>query len=355
MLPLLACTGAPAATPAPFHLVEAGKVEHPTAIVEPAAGPGGLHVAEQEGRIWRIRDGERTELLDISERLVAGGEKGLLGLAFSPAYPGDPRVFVNYTYREGPRLRTRIASFRVDPDGARIDPESEVEVLSFEQPYTNHNSGSLAFGPDGFLYAGVGDGGSGGDPERHAQNLGDWLGSILRIDVSKPPYAVPPDNPFVGRPGAKPEIWAYGVRNPWGMHFDGDTLWFADVGQDRWEEINRGVRGADYGWNILEGTRCYAARTCDADGRVPPVAEYGHDLGQSVTGGLVYRGPSIPALDGRYVFADFASRRLWTLPPEGGPATLLTAIEASPSTFGRDRAGNLYIGGYGGTIWRVAP
>jgi glucose/arabinose dehydrogenase len=238
-------------------------------------------------------------------------------------------------------------------DGASADPASEVEILSFDQPYSNHNSGPLAFGPDGMLYIAVGDGGSGGDPQGHGQDRSDWLGSILRVDVTTAPYTVPADNPFVGTAGVLPEIWAYGVRNPWGMHFDGATLWFADVGQDTWEEINQGVRGGNYGWNVREGKHCYASATCSDAGFVAPLAEYGHDLGASVTGGTVYRGPKIPELDGRYVFADFASGRLWTL--QGAEMKLVGALDANPSTFGTDREGRLYIGDYRGALRRFDP
>ncbi len=353
LLLLAACASAGPAVPLSFSPV--ADIEHPTAIVEPPRGSGGLYVVEQEGRIWRVdpdAPGKPALVLDVSDRIVSGGEMGLLGLAFAPRYPDDPRFFVNYTY-EGDTLRTRIASFRVSADGATADPASEAEVLSFAQPYSNHNSGALAVGPDGMLYIGVGDGGSGGDPQNHAQDRSDWLGSILRVDVNSPPYAVPNDNPFVGQEGVLPEIWAYGVRNPWGMHFDGDTLWFADVGQDEWEEVNRGVAGGNYGWRVMEGTHCYDARTCDASGFVAPVAEYGHDLGASVTGGVVYRGPSIPAIDGKYLYADFASGRFWVVPAQGGEATLLGDTDLLPSSFGVDRQGRLYVGDYRGKIWRV--
>lgn len=358
LLPLACRAESPAA---PFELVPVASIGEPTAIVAPPAGPDGLYVTEQAGRIWRFdpdRADPPTLVADLRDRVVSGGEMGLLGLAFAPDYPADPRVFVNYTYEADDQLRTRIAAYRVAPDGAAIDPRSEVEILSFEQPYQNHNSGALAVGPDGMLYIGVGDGGSGGDPQGHAQDLGDWLGSILRIDVrpttaNGAPYTVPPDNAFVARPGARPEIWAYGVRNPWGMHFDGASLWFADVGQNKWEEVNRGVPGGNYGWNALEGTHCYKKATCEQGGFILPIAEYGHDLGQSVTGGVVYRGPSVPAIDGEYVYADFASGRFWTVPPQGGAAVLVGDTDTNPSTFGVDRKGRLYVGDYQGRILRV--
>ncbi len=255
MLLLSACVAASPPSPElPFRLTLVAEVEGPTALVTPTAGPDGLYVAEQAGRVWRPVDGSApTLVLDVRSRVRSGGELGLLGLAFAAGYPQDPRVFVNYTY-ESPKLRTRVASYVMNAEGTRLDPGSEVEVLSFAQPYPNHNGGALAIGPAGLLYIAIGDGGSGGDPHGHAQDLSDWLGSILRIDVRTVPYSVPLDNPFVvtgegvGAPDtrdARPEIWAYGVRNPWGMHFDRDTLWFADVGQDRWEEVNRGVKGGN--------------------------------------------------------------------------------------------------------------
>ncbi|MDP2305259.1 MAG: PQQ-dependent sugar dehydrogenase [Pseudomonadota bacterium] len=365
---LLACGAAtPAAAALPFSLTAVASIDAPTAIVTPPSGPDGLYVVEQVGRIWRFDPDQPDKpslVVDLRDRVTSGGERGLLGLAFAPGYPTDPRAFVNYTYEADGQLRTRIAAYGVSADGATFDPKSEAEILAFDQPYSNHNSGSLAVGPDGMLYIGVGDGGGRGDPKGNGQDLGGWLGSILRIDVTQPPYTVPPDNPFVAtevasKPGALPEIWAYGVRNPWGMHFDrrsdGATLWFADVGQDAWEEVNRGVAGGNYGWNVMEGTHCYEARTCEKAGFVPPVAEYGHDVGHSVTGGVVYRGPSVPALDGRYVYADFVTGRFWAVPTEGGAPNLLGDTELNPSTFGVDRKGRLYVGDYRGTIWRVGP
>ena len=338
-------------------LTPVADIAQPTAIVAPARGPGGLYVVEQEGRIWRLdpeTSAAPTLFLDIRKRVRSGGELGLLGLAFAPRYPDDPRILVNYTSDDG-GLHTRIAAFQVAADGATANAASESTVLRFDQPYANHNSGSLAVGPDGMLYIGVGDGGSGGDPGNHGQDRSDWLGSILRVDVATAPYTVPPDNPFVNTPGAAPEIWAYGVRNPWGMHFDGATLWFADVGQNKWEEVNRGVAGGNYGWKVMEGNHCYKASSCNSTAMLAPVAEYSHAEGQSVTGGVVYRGPSVPAIDGRYVYADFASGVFWAVATEGGAPVRLADTELMPSTFGVDRGGRLYVGDYRGQIWRVGP
>jgi glucose/arabinose dehydrogenase len=350
---LPACTGE-AATPLPFRLERVADIAAPTAIVEPASGPRGLWVTEQAGRVWRVEGGKATTVLDLSAKVDAGGEKGLLGLAIHPKWPEDPRIFVNYTYEADGQLRTRIASYRA-PAGQPVDPASEVEVLSFDQPWANHNSGSLAFGPDGMLYIGVGDGGSGGDPRGTGQRPDDWLGSVLRVDVARAPYTVPPDNPWVGREGYKPELWAIGLRNPWGMHFDGDVLWLADVGQDDWEEIDRVEKGGNYGWNVIEGTHCFRTKTCDTRGMIAPLAEYGHDVGASVTGGNVYRGPSIPALDGKYVYGDFATGRLWTLDPATHDVALIADTKLSPSCFGRDRENAMYVGDYRGTVWKIVP
>ena len=350
----IACQAAPVADPpAPFRLTASGKVPSPTAIAATPGDADALYVVEQEGRVWRLENGRQVVVLDITARVKSGGETGLLGLAFAPTGPADPRLFVNYTAGEG-GLHTVIASFTVDPARHRGDPASEVQILTYAQPYPNHNSGPVLFGPDGYLYITTGDGGSGGDPHGNGQNLGVLLGKILRVDVGGVPYRVPPDNPLVGRSGALPEIWAYGVRNPWGARFDGSTLWFADVGQNAWEEVNVGVKGANYGWNRMEGTHCYPSNGCDQSGITLPVAEYGHDVGQSVTGGAVYRGPSIPALDGRYVYADFVSGVLFTVRP-GEAATRVTKLMMNPSSFGVDNQGRLYVGDYAGVIWRVDP
>lgn len=363
-LPLPTADAAPAG--APFRLERVGDGEV-TAIAATPAGPERLLYTEAKGTLREV--GQPQPVGDLSGRLVSGGEMGLLGLAIHPEYPDDTRVFVNYTFKDGKQLKTRISSFRLAPGpGGALDPASEVPLLTFDQPWQNHNAGALAFGPDGTLYIAVGDGGSGGDPKKTGQDRSDLLGSILRIDptpdpATGAPYRVPPDNPFVNQPGVRPEIWLYGVRNPWGMHFDGADLWFADVGQDQWEEINRGVRGGNYGWNRLEATRCFNAATCDREGVIMPVAEYSHAEGRSVTGGLVYRGPSIPALDKRYVYADFAAGRFWTLDPAaaplGGPGAIapvsLGTFQMNPSAFGQDRQGRLYVADFGRGLFRVMP
>lgn len=352
-------------TDAPFSVSEVARVSFPTALAEPPAGPAGLWVAEQTGTIQRLNAAGPALVLDIHLQVASGGETGLLGMAFHPAWPSDPRVFLNYTAdgkdvvtakKRG--LHSVVSSFRSADGGQTLDPASESVVLTYDQPYSNHNSGSMQFGPDGMLYIAIGDGGSGGDPKGHGQDLGTWLGSILRVDVATLPYAVPADNPFAGgeaNASIRPEIWAYGVRNPWGMHFDGDVLWFADVGQDAYEEVNRGVRGGNYGWNLKEAGHCYARTTCPGE-FVEPVAEYGRALGSSVTGGVVFRDPAVPKLVGKYIFADFATGHFFAVPAGGGPLEKLVKSKVHPSTFGRDRAGRVYVSDYlSGAVLLIGP
>lgn len=356
LLQVLGCSSSAGGAPRslPFALVEVGRVVEPTALATTPGGAEALWAAEQAGRIVRVEVGGAVPVLDVRERVRSGGEAGLLGMAFAPTWPADPRVFVNYTFKSATGLNTRIASFTSTDGGATLAPGTEKSLLEFAQPWSNHNSGPLQFGPDGMLYVAIGDGGSGGDPHQTGQDRGDLLGSILRIDVTGASfYTIPPDNPFADQPGVRPEIWAYGLRNPWGMHFDGPTLWWADVGQHQREEIDRGVAGGNYGWNRKEGTRCYERTTCPG-AFVEPVAEYGHDDGASVTGGLVYRGPSIPAIDGKYVFADFATGRFFAVPAAGGSLERLGDSGTNPSTFGRGRDGTLYVGDYRGGVYRIS-
>ncbi len=331
---------------------------------EPGSAPG-MFLAEQDGRILVLHpDADAAaELLDISDQVSRrGNEEGLLSVALDPRFDESGRLWVYYSASGVPRM-SRLARFTVDPaDPLRVVPDSELVIIEVEQPYSNHNGGAIRFGPDGMLYLGYGDGGSGGDPRGHGQNLATLLGSVIRIDVRDAsraaPYAVPPDNPFVGVEGARTEIWAYGLRNPWRMAFDPETgaLWAGDVGQGEIEEIDRVEAGGNYGWNRLEGTRCFSPREgCDPEGTVLPVAEYEHNLGCSVTGGVVYRGEAIPALAGHYLFSDFCSGRLWALPLDGGEVVEIAVSPRPVSSFGTDADGEVYVLTFGGAVLRIVP
>ena len=338
----------------------------PLDVTNAADGSGRLFVAEQGGQIRIVKAGALVgrPFLDIGGRISSGGERGLLGLAFHPGYPADPRFFVNYTDRDG---NTVISSFRVsasDPDMA--DPDSESIILRVNQPFPNHNGGSVVFGPDGMLYLGLGDGGSGGDPQGNGQRLDTLLAKILRIDVdgdSEAPYRVPADNPFVSVAGARPEIWLTGLRNPWRIRFDRATgdLWIGDVGQALWEEIDvarTGVSGLNYGWNTMEGFHCFnPSRGCNQTGLTLPVAEYGHDLGCAVIGGVVVRDPRQPRLDGGYLFGDDCSDNLWVMSPvgDGRREPLIAAkIGRSTSSIGEGEDGTVYATSLGGELLRIS-
>ncbi len=331
---------------------------------EPGAGPG-MFVAEQDGYVLVLHpDGdEAVELLDISERVSRfGNEEGLLSVALDPRFGETGHLWVYYSVLGSPAM-TRLSRFTAAPDAPlRVEEGSELVIIEVEQPYSNHNGGAVRFGWDGMLYLGFGDGGSGGDPRGHGQNLATLLGSIIRIDVrdasSAAPYAIPADNPFVGVEGARAEIWAYGLRNPWRMEFDPETgaLWAADVGQREIEEIDRIERGGNYGWNRLEGTRCFQpSEGCEREGTVLPVAEYTHGLGCSVTGGVVYRGEAVPEIAGHYLFSDFCSGRLWVLPPDGGEVVEVAVAPGRVSSFGTDADGEVYLLTFEGPVLRIVP
>jgi len=336
-----------------------GGLETPILVTNAGDGSGRLFVVEQAGRVRVVRDGRLGDapFLDIAGRISSGGERGLLGLAFHPDFPHDPRVFLDYTDPDG---NTVVSSFTAaggpgSPADA-ADPSSETILLRVDQPFANHNGGALAFGPDGYLYVATGDGGSGGDPQGNGQRLDTLLGKLLRIDVdratSERPYAIPPDNPFVGGGGA-PEIWAYGLRNPWRFSFDRATgdLWIGDVGQDRYEEIDRtrahAPPPANYGWNRMQATHCFApASGCYEASLVAPIAEYSHDVGCAVTGGYVARGDRAGALDGVYVFGDYCSGWIWGLDangPDRQEPVLLLESGRSISSFGEDEAGAILL------------
>ena len=329
----------------------------------PPDGSDRLYAVLQPGRIVSFPndpDIDTAELfLDIRDRVNdRGEEEGLLGLAFDPQYADNGHFYVYYS-ASGPR-RSVVSRFSVNADG-RAGPGSERVLLEVPQPFSNHNGGQIAFGQDGYLYVALGDGGSRGDPQGNGQDLGTLLGSILRIDVSTldstGSYAIPADNPVVGRAGARPEIWAYGLRNPWRFSFDRATgdLWTADVGQNRFEEVDFIQPGLNYGWNVMEGEECFARSGCDRTGLEMPVAEYGREGGCSVTGGYVYRGSSLPSLYGAYVYGDYCSGRIWALRHDGDEVTEHMQIVDSglriPS-FAEDAAGELYVLSFDGTIYR---
>ncbi len=292
----------------------------------------------------------------------SGGERGLLSVAFHPRYASNGLFYVNYTDRGGD---TRIERYRVGAHRDRADPASVKLVLRVEQPYANHNGGQIAFGPDGKLYVGMGDGGSGGDPHGHGQNPRTLLGAMLRLDVDAgDPYAVPRDNPFVGRPAARGEIWATGVRNPWRFSFDhrAGLLYVADVGQNRWEEVNvveAGKGGLDYGWNVMEASHCFRAERCDRSGRVIPVLEYDHSEGCTVIGGYVYRGSRLPALQGHYFYADYCEGWVRSFRYRGGAAADRRTWDfgdvGNVLSFGEDGAGELYVLSDRGKVYRMVP
>ena len=325
-------------------------------------GDSTLYVAEQLGRVTAIREGEvlSEPVLNISDQVTAGGEQGLLGLAFSP---DGRRLYVHYTDVEGD---TRVVEYTMK--GRRADPSTKRELLFVDQPFSNHNGGQLAFGPDGYLYIALGDGGAGGDPFGNGQSLGTLLGKVLRIDPrprGSKPYRIPPDNPFVGRENARPEIWAYGLRNPWRFSFDRDRadLWIGDVGQNEREEINfqpaRSDGGENYGWNLMEASLPFAAEE-RASGTDLPIHEYplGRNGACSVIGGFVYRGSRIPELRGAYVFGDFCDGRLMALRQRGGKVRERGALGPAVdqlSSFGEDGSGELYVLSLGGAAYQLVP
>jgi glucose/arabinose dehydrogenase len=350
----------------------AGGFAQPLAVTSVADGSGRLFVAEQGGRIRVVRDGLvlPEPYLDISDRVLAGGERGLLGLAFPPGF-GDlwPELYVHYSDSNGD---TVISGFRGAPDGGdTADPSTERYIVREPQPYANHNGGWIGFDADGMLLIGLGDGGAGGDPENRASDLTVLLGKMLRIDVlganaaGGEAYLIPADNPFAGRSDARPEILHYGLRNPFRDSVDLETgdLWIGDVGQGAWEEVDvarSGSGGLDFGWRRWEGRHCYnPSNGCDPAGVTQPVAEYGHDFGCSIIGGVVYRGDAIPALRGAYLFSDYCSGTLWALDAtqdgEQQPVILLETGR-SISSFGIGEDGEVYLTDLaGGELLRLVP
>lgn len=341
-------------------------IDQPTHIANAGDGTGRLFLVEQPGRVRLFKDGALLDVafLDIRDRVQAGGERGLLSIAFPPSFASSRRFYVYYTDLGGDLVISRFL-LTEDPDLA--DAASEALILRQPHPsFANHNGGQLAFGPDGYLYIGTGDGGGGGDPFENAQNPGVLLGKMLRIDVESgvEPYAIPPDNPFVGVEGARPELWATGLRNPWRFSFDaamGD-LYIADVGQDRFEEVDGQAAaaggGQNYGWNIMEGGHCFQPMVdCDPTGLTLPIAEYDHSDGDcAIIGGSVYRGASDPGLQGIYFYGDLCTGRIRGLrfAGDGWQSAILLESGMVITTFGTDENGNLLVADQrGGAVYRV--
>ncbi|MFD0750262.1 PQQ-dependent sugar dehydrogenase [Mucilaginibacter calamicampi] len=344
-------------------------ITNPIELTAPNDGTNRIFVASVKGTINVFANDATTSaknvFLDIISKVASGGELGLLGLAFSPDYKTNGYFYVNYT-RRNPSLETVIARYKVSAGNPnQADPASEEILITFAQPFENHNGGKLAFGNDGFLYIATGDGGSGGDPNKNGQNNKTLLGKILRIDVSAAgAYKIPADNPFKGNTtGLREEIYAYGMRNPWRFSFDRTTgmLWAADVGQDKTEEIDIIEKGGNYGWNPMEGGDCYVSG-CDKTGLTLPIYSYSHSIGSSITGGYVSRDKNLPGLNGRYIYGDYVSGSIWALSnanKTAGQNDLIGKVSGGTlSSFGEDSNNNLYILNYSeGKIYKfvVAP
>ena len=330
------------------------------------AGDDRLFVVEKPGRIRIIQDGNllAEPFLDISKRVESDfSERGLLSVAFHPKYPENGRFFVNYTNNDGD---TVISRFQVTTDPNLADAANETILLTIPQPFSNHNGGQVKFGPDGYLYVGMGDGGAAADPQGNGQNAETLLGAMLRLDVdgasNEATYAVPADNPFVNSEGRN-EIWATGVRNPWRFSFDRLTgdLFIADVGQNIWEEVSfqpaNSPGGENYGWDILEGTHCFSEDTCDSSGMILPIHEYQHENGRcSITGGYVYRGAQFPALTGNYFFGDYCTGEIWAITPANDspwPVQFLLDTNFSIASFGEDAHGELYVVDLKGGVYQI--
>ncbi len=342
----------------------------PVALIQPPGDSSRWFVVEKSGIIWVFTNDQNTSsasiFLDIRALVNASGEGGLLGLAFHPNFPVTPEVFVSYT-RSGAPLESYVSRFLSTDSGQTLNAATEEVILTVDQPATNHNGGDVAFGPDGYLYVGFGDGGGSGDQFGNGQNTNTLMGAIVRVDVEGgSPYAIPAGNPFetnavcTGGSGADncPEIFAWGLRNPWRFSFDRVTskLWAGDVGQGDWEEIDVIAAGSNYGWNVREGAHCFNPANGCADTFVEPIAEYDHGLGRSITGGFVYRGAGISDLGGWYVFGDFSSGRLFGIPetsPTGAAPEVFAETGLQIVSFAQDTDGELYVLNFVGTIHKI--
>jgi glucose/arabinose dehydrogenase len=355
--------------------VVTGSVTQPVLATGARDGTNRLFIVEKTGRIRIVKGGAllATPFLDISALVSKGGEQGLLGLAFHPGFKTNRKLYVDYTDRNGNTVVREYRASATNPD--RVDASTARTVIRITQPYANHNGGMLAFGRDGYLYIGTGDGGAGGDPGNRAQSVNTLLGKILRIGVNSHTatrgYTIPPSNPYVGRTG-RDEIWQRGLRNPWRFSFDraNGNLWIGDVGQNKYEEVDRAIRtttgpgrGINWGWRVMEGFHCYNPATgCSTAGRTRPLLEYTHASNGrcAVTGGYVYRGTAIPALAGWYVYGDYCSGEVWAVSSTASsrptPVPLLGAGSGRlVSGFGQDDAGELYVCDLNGTVYRIDP
>ena len=362
---LLGCSGDDAFPSAPSDVrlrleIVASGLDNPVHLTAPR-GDRRLFVVEQSGRIRIVQDGQLLSVpfLDISSKVNSGGESGLLGLAFDPAYHDNGFLYVDYTDRNDD---TAVERYQLSADPQQADPASASLVLGVSQPYRNHNGGHVLFGPDGMLYVAMGDGGSAGDPHGHGQNRNSLLGKLLRIDIGTEPYAIPGDNPFVGQSDARGEIWAYGLRNPWRVAFDpaDGLLYIADVGQNQTEEVNvmpAGTGWLNYGWNIMEGAQCYQTAGCARSGLTSPVVTYTNADGAcSVIGGIVYRGEEIPELRGHYFYGDYCAGWVRSFRYANGQLSKQYAWQLGPVgqilSFGEDAAGAMYLLSANGNVYR---
>ena len=336
------------------------------AIVFMTQAPGDdqyWYVVEKSGRVLKIKNNidatKASVFIDITERVDSSpNEAGLLGMAFHPDYQSNGYVYLSYTGDDG-GLVSYISRFQLSENGDSLSPQSEKRLLKVAQPYSNHNGGNILFGPDGFLYIGLGDGGSGGDPKGNGQNTQTLLGAMLRIDVDKgDPYAIPQSNPFAANKKGRPEIYLWGLRNPWRWSFDRGTghLWVADVGQNSWEEVNIATQPGNFGWNAKEGTHCYKSSRCEDSAYIDPVIEYDHDEGCSVTGGYVYRGTGIPGLQGTYMYSDFCSGTLWGAKKQGnGAVQSYKSLDSglNIASFAEGNDGELYVIHLQGEVYKI--
>jgi glucose/arabinose dehydrogenase len=347
------------------ELEQIGEFEEPVYVTQPQGGRD-LFVVEKGGRLMRLPGGggEPEVFLDLSDQVSGGSEQGLLSVAFAPDYERSGLFYVDYTDVEGD---TRVVEYRRDSSGDAADPDSAREVLRVDQPFDNHNGGLVMFGPDGLLYVGLGDGGSADDPERNGQDLSMPLGKLLRIDPRRgggEPYGIPPGNPFVDEAGARPEIYSYGLRNPWRYSFDRETgdLWIGDVGQNTFEEVDGVARGAgagaNFGWSAFEGEMRFNDDQ-DAPGHVPPVLTYGRDGGCSITGGYLVRDRALPTLYGRYLYGDYCEGELRSFSARPGREATddrpLGPTVSALSSFGEDASGRVYVTSLEGPVYRLAP